>query len=83
MTLRAEGLTKIASLVGTVLGSGDAEQASRFMAGAMETFLASEVLYSQRAVPLIHQTLAANGVQRQTTPATRFLSDVGWLVRRR
>lgn len=80
MTLRAEGLTKIASLVGTVLGSGDAEQASRFMAGAMETFLASEVVYSQRVVPLIHQTLAANGVRGQTTPGTRFLSDVGWLT---
>ena len=43
--LRAEGLAKIASLVRTALG-GKAKQASTLIAGDMEIFLASDVLYS-------------------------------------
>ncbi len=34
------------------------------IAGDMEIFLASDVIYSQRVVPLIQQTLHANGIQR-------------------
>ena len=78
MTLRAEGLTKIAALVGTALG-WHAKQASTLIAGEMETFLASEVVYSQRVVPLIQQTLGSNGVHGQSTASTHFLSDIGWL----
>jgi len=78
LDLRVEGLTKIASLVRTALG-GHAKQASTPIAGDMEIFLASDVIYSQRVAPLIQQTLAADGVQGQSTTTTRFLPNLGWL----
>jgi hypothetical protein len=78
LDLRVEGMTKLAALVPTALG-GQAQQTSPEIAGAMETFLASDVIYSQRVAPLIQQTLAANGVQGVTTGATHSLSNIGWL----
>jgi hypothetical protein len=79
LNLRAEGLTKIAGLVREALGS-KAQQASTYIAGAMEIFLASDVLYSQRVVPLIQQTLASGGASGQTTASSRFLPNLGWLT---
>ncbi len=79
LNLRVEGLTKIAGLVREALG-GKAQQASTYIAGAMETFLASDILYSQRVAPLIQQTLASGGVSGQTTTPSRFLPNLGWLT---
>ena len=45
----------------------------------MEIFLASDVVYSQRVVPLIQQTLAANGIHGLSTAPSRFLPNLGWL----
>ncbi len=78
LDLRVEGMTKIAALVSTALG-GQAKQASMKIAGAMELFLASDVIYSQRVVPLIQQTLAANGITGLSTAPSRFLPNIGWL----
>ncbi len=78
LDFRAEGIAKVASLVRTALG-GKAKQASTQIAGDMEIFLASDVIYSERVAPLIQQTLAANGIQGQSTAASRFLPNLGWL----
>lgn len=78
LNLRVEGLAKVANLVRAALG-GQAQQATTSIAGAMEIFLASDVVYSQRVVPLIQQTLAANGITGETTSASRFLPNLGWL----
>jgi outer membrane murein-binding lipoprotein Lpp len=78
LDLRVEGMTKVAALVSTALG-GQAKQASTKIAGDMELFLASDVIYSQRVVPLIQQTLSANGVSGLGTTANRFLPNIGWL----
>jgi hypothetical protein len=78
MNLRAEGLTKIAALLPTALG-GQGTQASTLIAGDMEIFLASDVVYSQRVAPLIQQTLTSNGIQGQNTTSSRFLPNIGWL----
>jgi hypothetical protein len=77
--LRVEGLSKVASLVREALG-GQAQQASSKIAGAMETFLASDILYSQRVVPLTQEALAAGGVSGQSTGQSRFLPNLGWLT---
>jgi hypothetical protein len=79
LDMRVEGLTKMANLVRQALG-GQAQQATTQIAGAMEIFLASDVIYSQRVVPLIEQTLAANGIKGQTTNSSRFLPNLGWLT---
>lgn len=77
-SLRTEGMTKLAAQVPTALG-GQAKQESAKIAGDMEIFLASDVVYSQRAVPLIQQTLAENGIHGVSTSPSRFLPNVGWL----
>jgi hypothetical protein len=77
--LRAEAMAKIVELVPKALG-GRGKQVSAQIAGEMEVLLASDVIYSQRAAPLIQQTLASNGIQGLTTSSTHFLPNVGWLV---
>src|SRR5205823_5661477 len=78
LNLRAEGLTKIAALMPTALG-GQGKQAITLIAGDMEIFLASDVIYSQRVVPLIQQELAAAGVHGLPTAASHSLPNLGWL----
>lgn len=78
LDLREEGLTKIANLVPSAL-SGQNSNATTEIAGDMEIFLASDIVYSQRVAPLIQQTLKASGVSSQSTTASHFLPNVGWL----
>jgi hypothetical protein len=75
--LRVEGITKLAAQLPAALG-GQGKQVGPKIAGAMETFLASDVIYSQRVAPLIQQELNANGIT-ETTPGARFLPNLGWL----
>jgi hypothetical protein len=75
---RVEGLTKIAALLPTALG-GQGKQASTLIAGDMQIFLASDVIYSQRVAPLIQQTLASSGIHGLTTAPSHFLPNIGWL----
>lgn len=76
--LRSEGLAKIANLVRTALG-GQGKQPSAYIAGAMEMFLASDVIWSQRVTPLIQEALANDGIHEQGTSGTQFLPNLGWL----
>jgi hypothetical protein len=78
LDLREEALGKIATLVPQALG-GKGKQASTLIAGAMEMFLASDVVYSQRVAPLIQQALAAGGIHELSTAATQSLENLGWL----
>jgi len=78
LDLRAEGVAKIASQMRMASGN-QAQQASTLIAGDMENFLASDVVYSQRVAPLIEQTLKSNGLGGQTVAGSRFLPNVGWL----
>jgi hypothetical protein len=59
--------------------SSQAKQASTLIAGDMESFLASDVIHSQRVKPLIEQTLRANGIEGVTVAGSRFLPNIGWL----
>ena len=52
---------------------------ARLIAGDMEIFLASDVIFSQRVVPLIEQTLTSNGIKGLPQPSSRFLPNIGWL----
>jgi hypothetical protein len=79
LDMRVEGLAKVAALVREALG-GQAQPASTKIAGAMEIFLASDVVYSQRVVPLVQQALTAGGVHGQTTSSSHFIPNLGWLT---
>jgi hypothetical protein len=78
LDLRAEGLAKVANLVRTALG-GHGQQASTYIAGAMELFLTSDVIYAQRVAPLVQQALAGDGISGMSTAGTSFLPNLGWL----
>jgi hypothetical protein len=76
--LRTEAVSKVAALVPTALG-GKGTQALTQIAGDLEIFLASDVIYSQRVAPLIQQTLAGDGVHGLPTASSRSLPNIGWL----
>jgi hypothetical protein len=78
LNFRVEALQKIAALIPTALG-GQGKQASTTIAGDMEIFLASDVIYSQRVVPLIQQVLAEDGIHELATSPSRSLPNLGWL----
>ncbi|HXD53611.1 MAG TPA: hypothetical protein VN618_02545 [Solirubrobacteraceae bacterium] len=77
LDLRVEGITKIGALLPTALG-GQSAQAAPKIAGDMELFLASDVVYSQRVAPLIQETLDSNGI-KLSTQGSRSLPNLGWL----
>jgi hypothetical protein len=76
--LSAEAIEKIAGLLQKALGGKD-KQAIEHIAGANSILLASDVLDSQRVVPLIQQTLAEHGVKGLTTTPSQLLPNIGWL----
>lgn len=78
LNLRVEALTKLAGALPSALG-GQAPQASAKIAGDMEILLASDVIFSQRVVPLIQQTLAAHGIHELSTTTSRVVPNIGWL----
>lgn len=80
LDMRSEGIRKIAARIGAALsGQGEALTAYKQIAGAMEIFLASDVIYSQRVVPLIDEALAQAGSSGQSVGSSRFLPNLGWL----
>jgi hypothetical protein len=81
MELRRDGLAYIAERIRTALGdSGEAADAAiTQIAGQMQAFNASDVLYQARVVPFIKRALDDNSVTGQTIARSRFLSDVAWM----
>jgi hypothetical protein len=81
LNLRAEGLTKIADQVPGALGRGQtSEDAINNIAGEMQNFLASDVVYAERVAPLIKEGLDRNNVKGQQITGSRFMTDVSWLA---
>lgn len=80
MNFRLSGVTEIADQLNKALSSQPgAADAIRRIAGQMQGFLASDVVYSQRVAPLIKDALDDNDIHDQTVPASKFLPSIGWL----
>jgi hypothetical protein len=84
LDLRADALGKIADQLPQAVAqnAGSASAASgaiNRIAGQMQSFLASDVIYSQRVIPYIKQTLDDNGVGGQEIATSAFLPNLGWL----
>ena len=60
--------------------SQTSEAAINSIAGEMQAFLASDVVYAQRVAPLIKDALDKNNVNGQQIAASRFMNDVSWLA---
>ncbi len=81
LNLRAGALTKIAAKLDAAQGRGQpAEKATNQIAGQMKAFLASDVIWSQRAVPLIVKALDDAGIGGQTVVESQFLPGYSWLA---
>ena len=81
MELRRDGLQQIADRVGTALSSNAeaADKSIKEIAGANEMFLASDVVYNARVIPLIDQALQEADVGRQQLQTSEFLPGIQWL----
>jgi len=81
MEMRRDGLQSIADRIRTALSS-DAEAADKAIneiAGAMQLFLSSDVIYTSRVLPFIRSELQAADVGAQTLQRTAFLPGTQWL----
>jgi hypothetical protein len=80
MDLRVGALKQIADKIRTALGDQGADTAVNQIAGQMQSFLASDVLYLERVSPLLVETLAANDINGQPIAThANFLPSLDWL----
>lgn len=81
LEFRRDGLGSIAERIRTALGDqGDAaNKAITEIAGAMQMFLASDVLYQARTAPLIKHALDAAEIGGQRIATSQFLPGIEWL----
>jgi hypothetical protein len=81
LELRRDGLGFIAERIRTALGDeGDAAtKAITEIAGQMQAFLASDVLYQTRTSPLIEHALDDAEIGGQKIASSRFLPGIEWL----
>jgi hypothetical protein len=80
LELRRDGLTAIANELPTALGDANTDAAAARIAAAMQEFLASDVIYNQRALPNLKGPTEKQGLTEQVTfQQSRFLLDLGWL----
>jgi hypothetical protein len=81
LEFRRDGLGFIAQRIRTALGDAGtaANDAIVEIAGQMQAFLASDVIYRARVAPLIKRALSTEKISGQRIPDTKFLPGVEWL----
>jgi hypothetical protein len=81
LEFRRDGLGFIAGRIRTALGDAGAAAnvAILQIAGQMQSFLASDVIYKARVAPLIKRALSDAKITGQRVPDTKFLPGVEWL----
>ena len=76
---RADAIKQIAAKLPAALGdTRESRDAINSIAGQMQAFLASDVIYLQRTIPELNQAYDKQGVDERF-PTDRFLPDLGWL----
>jgi hypothetical protein len=76
--LRADAIARIANLLPTALGDKGRQAAIDSIAGQMQALLASDVIYSQRAIPSLTAAFSKRDISERF-PNERFMPDLGWL----
>lgn len=79
LEFRRDGLTEISKQIGQALGDQDPEAATEKIAANMQQFLASDVIYSQRAYAYMNQAVKDKKVEGVTIPTSTFLPSLDWL----
>jgi hypothetical protein len=75
---RADAIGKIANLLPTALGDKGRQAAIDSIAGQMQALLASDVIYSQRAIPALTSAFNKRNIDEKF-PNQQFMPDLGWL----
>ena len=80
LELRRDGLGAIAADIRTALGDQGraADAAIKRIAGQMQSFTASDVLYRARVIPFIKDALTKGDVSGQTIQQSQFLREISW-----
>ena len=81
MEMRRDGLQSVADRIRTALSSDAeaAEEAINEIAGAMQLFLSSDVIYASRVLPFIEAELKEADVGAQRLQQSQFLPGAEWL----
>jgi hypothetical protein len=81
LEMRRDGLDYIAQRVRSALGDSGAvaDKAINEIAGQMQVFLASDVIYETRVVPFIRSALDREEIGGQRIVSSRFLPSQTWL----
>jgi hypothetical protein len=80
LELRRDGISAVARELPTALGDADTDAAAARIAAAMQEFLASDVIYNQRALPNLKGPTEKEGLTGEVAfQQSRFLLDLGWL----
>jgi hypothetical protein len=79
---RRDGLDYIAQRIRSALGDSGpvADKAITEIAGQMEVFLSSDVIYETRVVPFIRAALNKQEIGAQRIVSSRFLPSLAWLT---
>jgi hypothetical protein len=75
---RADAIGKVATLLPTALGDKGRRAAIDSIAGQMQALLASDVIYSQRAIPELTSQFSKRDIEEKF-PTDQFMPDLGWL----
>jgi hypothetical protein len=78
LELRRDALNRIALRMRDALGDRGRKQAIGAIAGQMQALLASDVIYSQRAIPDLRSEFADRDISERF-PISRILPNLGWL----
>ena len=85
LEFRAQGLGAVARLLPTALGDQGAAQAIKQIAANMQTFLASDVIYTTRYLPMLYSTIKDQGLANDVpipdilAHPKGFLPNIDWL----
>jgi CARDB len=78
LEFRRDALKRVAQRIPAALGERGAKPAINSIAAQMQMFLASDVIYSQRATPELKEAFADRDIDERL-PTSRSLPDLGWL----
>jgi hypothetical protein len=80
LEFRRDGLAAIADALPTALGDEDRRKGTERVTTEMQSFLASDVIYTRRFVPSLQATLEKENLKDQVRiPSSQFLPNIEWL----
>jgi hypothetical protein len=80
LAFRRDGLAKVADALPTALGDQDRRRGTTEVVRQMQVFLASDVIYAIRFVPMLDEQLKKQNLEGQVRiPGSQFLPNVQWI----